>query len=331
MNTPLTLSESLKEKKLTFTFCKIFEFSCQMQNDKRYQKIRQATLIGLVLNVLLTSGKILAGVVGKSSAMLADGVHSLSDIITDIVVLAFVGVTAKDSDQNHQYGHGKYETFATMIISFVLFVVGVGIFWDGVRALYSVFVEGETIAKPGVIALYAALISIASKEWLYRYTMKVVGKTQSEALRANAWHHRSDAFSSIGTALGIGGAIFLGEHWRVLDPLAGMAVSLFIMKMAVDVGLPSVKELLETALPPETVGEIEDIIRAHQGVRYFHRLRTRKIGMSVAIEVHVKVDKILDVEASHQIATAVEDALRKRFGAQTHVGVHIEPFYPKAV
>ncbi len=299
-----------------------------MTADARVSKVKTVTYLGMVVNVLLTFGKLLAGVVGKSSAMLADGVHSLSDIATDVVVIAFVGIAAKESDQDHQYGHGKYETFATMLISFVLLVVGLGIFWEGLKALYGHF-NGVVLPKPGLIALYAALISIVSKEILYRYTMVVANRIQSSAVKANAWHHRSDAFSSIGTTLGIGGAIFLGESWRLLDPLAGMVVSIFIVKMAVEIGLPSVKELLETALPEETREEIEKIIQSQPGVLNYHRLRTRKIGMVNAVEVHVKVDRDLTVEASHQIATAIEEALRHRFGKQTHVGVHIEPFYPR--
>lgn len=299
-----------------------------MTADARVSKVKTVTYLGMVVNVLLTFGKLLAGVVGKSSAMLADGVHSLSDIATDVVVIAFVGIAAKESDQDHQYGHGKYETFATMLISFVLLVVGLGIFWEGLKALYGHF-NGVVLPKPGLIALYAALFSIVSKEILYRYTMVVANRIQSSAVKANAWHHRSDAFSSIGTTLGIGGAIFLGESWRLLDPLAGMVVSIFIVKMAVEIGLPSVKELLETALPEETRAEIEKIIQSQPGVLNYHRLRTRKIGMVNAVEVHVKVDRDLTVEASHQIATAIEEALRHRFGKQTHVGVHIEPFYPR--
>ena len=299
-----------------------------MTTDARVSKVKNVTYLGMVVNVLLTFGKLLAGVVGKSSAMLADGVHSLSDIATDVVVIAFVGIAARESDQDHHYGHGKYETFATMLISFVLLVVGLGIFWEGLKALYGHF-NGVVLPEPGMIALYAAIISIVSKELLYRYTMVVANRIQSSAVKANAWHHRSDAFSSIGTALGIGGAIFLGESWRLLDPLAGMVVSIFIVKMAVEIGLPSVKELLETALPEETRAEIEKIIQSQPGVLHYHRLRTRKIGMVNAVEVHVKVDRYLTVEASHQIATAVEEALRHRFGKQTHVGVHIEPFYPR--
>ena len=299
-----------------------------MDNQNRTYSAKRVTYIGMLVNILLSAAKLMAGIVGKSSAMLADGVHSLSDILTDFVVVAFVGIAGKESDSNHQYGHGKYETFATMLISFALMAVGIGIFVDGLMAVVKVM-QGDQIEKPAMIALYAAVISIVTKELLFRYTVVVGRRINNQAVLANAWHHRSDAFSSVGAALGIGGAIYFGEQWRILDPIAGMVVSFFIIKVAITFGLPSIKELLETALPSETTREIESIIMQQQGVRHFHRLRTRKIGNSLAIEAHVKVDKDLTVEASHHIATAVEDALRERFGNQTHVGIHIEPFYPK--
>lgn len=299
-----------------------------MDNQNRTRSAKRITYIGMLVNILLTAGKLMAGIVGKSSAMLADGVHSLSDILTDFVVVAFVGIAGKESDSDHQYGHGKYETFATMLISFALMAVGIGILWDGLMEVIKV-IQGNQIEKPGMIALYAAVISIVAKELLFRYTVVVGRRTNNQAVLANAWHHRSDAFSSLGAALGIGGAIYFGEQWRILDPIAGMVVSFFIIKVAITYGLPSIKELLETALPHDTTCEIEGIIMQQQGVRHFHRIRTRKIGNSLAIEAHVKVDKDLTVEASHQIATTVENALRERFGIQTHVGIHIEPFYPE--
>ncbi|PKP52313.1 MAG: cation-efflux pump [Bacteroidetes bacterium HGW-Bacteroidetes-1] len=298
------------------------------QSQERVYNARKVTLVGMVVNILLTSGKLLAGVLGKSSAMLADGVHSLSDIATDFVVIAFVGIAGKEKDHDHQYGHGKYETFATMIISFALMLVGVGIFWDALQNILSA-VDGKIMPKPGMVAFYAAIASIIAKEILYQYTILVGRRINSQTVIANAWHHRSDAFSSIGTALGIAGAIFLGEKWRVLDPVAGMIVSVFIMKVSWDLGMPSIRELLEVALPESIRVEIKNIIASQAGVIYHHQLRTRKIGNILAIEVHVKVDKGLTVEESHEIATAVENALRYKYGEQTHVGVHVEPYYLK--
>ncbi len=297
-----------------------------MGNSSRIKTIRNVTLMGSVVNLLLTVGKIIAGILGKSSAMIADGVHSLSDLVTDIIVLIFIRISGKEQDKNHQYGHGKYETFATMLISFALMIVGAGILWTGGKKVLD-SINGVVIEQPGYIALYAALISIVAKEVLYRYT-KVIGvKVNSQAMVANAWHHRSDAFSSIGTALGISGAIFLGEKWRILDPIAGIIVSLFILKVAWDIANPSIKELLESALSEETETEILEIIKNTSGVKGFHNLKTRKIGAIFAIEVHIKVDKELTVESSHQIATRIEKSLRDKLGNQSHIGIHIEPFY----
>ncbi len=297
-----------------------------MNNNSRIKTIRNVTLIGSVVNLLLTVGKIIAGIVGKSSAMVADGVHSLSDLVTDIIVLVFIRVSGKERDKNHQYGHGKYETFATMLISFALMIVGAGILWTGAKKVLD-SINGVVTEQPSYIALYAALISIITKEGLYWYT-KIIGvKVHSQAMVANAWHHRSDAFSSIGTALGISGAILLGEKWRVLDPIAGIIVSFFILKVAWDIANPSIKELLESSLPEETENDILEIIKNTSGVKGFHNLKTRKIGDIFAIEVHIKVDKELTVESSHQIAAEIEKSMRDKFGNQSHIGIHIEPYY----
>jgi cation diffusion facilitator family transporter len=292
----------------------------------RVRKIREVTIIGSLVNILLSAGKIAAGIVGKSSAMIADGVHSLSDLLTDIIVIAFVGISEKERDGNHRYGHGKYETFATMLVSFILFLVGTGIFWSGAKKVID-SLNGVSIEQPGLIALYAALVSIVSKEALFWYTRISGRQINSQVLVANAWHHRSDAFTSFGTALGISGAIFLGEKWRILDPVAGIIVSLFILKIAWKIANPSVKELLESSLPAETENDISEIIANTAGVKCFHNLRTRKIGEAIAIDVHVKVDKDLSVESSHNIASEIENSLREKFGSQSHIGIHIEPFY----
>lgn len=297
-----------------------------MRPKSRTHTIRNVTLVGSVINMLLTLGKIIAGILGKSSAMVADGIHSLSDLVTDIIVLVFIKVSGKERDDNHRYGHGKYETFATMLISFALMFVAAGILWSGVTKVIESF-KGEIIEKPGYIALYAALISIVSKEGLYWYTKNIGVKVHSQAMVANAWHHRSDAFSSIGTALGISGAILLGEKWRVLDPLASIIVSFFILKVAWDIANPSIKELLEIALPRETENSILEIIGNTPGVKGYDNLKTRKIGNMIAIEVHIKVDKDLTVERSHQIATNIENEIRSRFGDQSHIGIHIEPYH----
>lgn len=297
-----------------------------ISSNERLKQINRVTVVGFFTNLILTIGKIIAGIIGRSGAMVADGMHSLSDFATDIIVLVFVRVSSKDYDSSHQYGHGKFETFATMLISFALMVVGFGIFWSGLQKVIS-SIKGEVIEQPGVIALVAAIVSIVSKEALYWYTIKTGKNVNSQAVIANAWHHRSDAFSSIGTALGISGAIYLGEKWRVLDPIAGIIVSFFIMRVAWEIAKPSIKELLETSLPDEEVNEISSIIKNVSGVKDFHKLKTRKIGNLTAIEAHVKVNKDLSVESSHNIASEIEKLLRNKYGPQTHIGIHIEPYY----
>lgn len=299
-----------------------------MDTDNRIKQIKNVTLVGSFINFILTVGKIIAGIAGHSSAMIADGIHSLSDFITDVIVIIFVKVSGKEQDNTHHYGHGKFETFATVLISFALMIVGLGILISGGGKIID-SLKGELIERPGYIALYAALISIISKEGLFWYT-KIEGKRlNSQAMIANAWHHRSDVFSSVGTSLGISGAILLGERWRILDPIAGIVVSFFILKVAWDIAKPSVNELLDSSLPEPTEKEIEEIIAGTKGVKYFHNLKTRKIGEIISVEVHIKVDKTLTVEISHQIATEIEKSIRNKYGERSHVIVHIEPFPEK--
>lgn len=290
----------------------------------RGYEAKKVTVVGFFVNLILTAAKLTAGILGKSTAMVADGVHSLSDFATDIVVLAFVHISDKESDEDHRYGHGKFETFATLLISLALFAVGMGILINGIESVVAVL-RGEELAKPGLIALWAALFSIVSKEILFKYTIVIGKKINNQAVIANGWHHRSDSLSSIGTALGIGGAIFLGESWRILDPLAGVVVSFFIMKVSIDLGLPSIKELLEASLPEEIVKEIEEIIVSHPEVKRFHHLKTRKIGNAFAIDVHIKLDKNISFVGSHDVATDIERAFREKYGMQTHISIHTEP------
>jgi len=290
----------------------------------RAYEAKKVTIVGFFVNLILTAAKLTAGILGKSTAMVADGVHSLSDFATDIVVLAFVNISGKDSDNDHRYGHGKFETFATLIISLALLAVGLGILINGIESIVAV-IRGEELSQPKMIALWAALLSIVSKEILFRYTIIVGKRINNQAVIANGWHHRSDSLSSIGTALGIAGAIYLGESWRILDPVAGVVVSFFIMKVSVDLGLPSVKELLEASLPDEVVAEIEEVIMSHPEVKRFHHLKTRKIGNAFAIDVHIKLDKEISFVASHDVATDIERAFRKKYGMQTHISIHTEP------
>lgn len=296
------------------------------ESDKviREKEIYKVTLLGSFVNFLLVIFKFLAGIAGHSAAMLADAVHSLSDFITDVVVILFVRISNKPQDKSHDYGHGKYETLATALIGVALLGVGFGILWNGANEILA-FMRGEQLRTPGMTALVAAVISILLKEILYRYTVRMGNKYNSQAVIANAWHHRSDAFSSIGTAVGIGGAILLGPHWAVLDPIAAVIVSFFIMRVSVKLLIPCIDELLEKSLPENVEREIEQIVLSFDGVTEPHHLRTRRIGNNYAIEVHVRMNGDISLYKAHETASAIEYKLKKRFGEDTHVGIHVEP------
>ena len=290
----------------------------------REREIYRVTIVGSVVNLLLLAFKFFAGIVGHSAAMLADAVHSLSDFVTDIIVLVFVKLSSKPEDADHDYGHGKYETLATAIIGICLCLVGLGIFWNGAQSIWHV-VRGGTLPQPGMLALVAAVVSIVSKEALYQYTVYKGRRLDSQAVVANAWHHRSDAFSSIGTMVGIGGAIWLGDAWRVLDPIAAVVVSVFIVKVAFKLLVPSMNELLEKSLPAEVEDRISDIVLSFPGVTSPHHLRTRRIGMHYSIDLHVRMDGGITLEEAHHTATAIEHKLREAFGQGTYINIHVEP------
>ncbi len=294
------------------------------ESTMREREIYRVTIVGSIVNFLLLVFKFFAGIAGHSAAMLADAVHSLSDFITDIIVILFVRLSAKPEDEGHDYGHGKYETLATAIIGIFLVFVGFGIFWNGASSIYRFF-QGETLQEPGRIALMGAIASIIFKEILYQYTAFKGRKLNSQAVIANAWHHRSDAFSSIGTALGIGGAILLGDQWRILDPAAAVIVSFFIMKVAVGLLIPCVDELLEKSLPSEVEEKILETILSFPGVTSPRHLRTRRIGSYCAIEVHVRMDGQISLEEAHKTATKVENKLKELFGKGTLINIHVEP------
>ena len=281
-------------------------------------------MAGSAVNVVLLVFKFVAGFFGGSAAMIADAVHSLSDFITDVIVLLFVRLSSKPEDSDHDYGHGKYETLATSLIGLALLCVGVMIMYNGVHSIVSA-VMGNPLPQPGMIALAAALVSIALKEWAYRFTAKVGRECESQAVVANAWHHRSDALSSIGTAVGIGGAILLGDKWAVLDPIAAVVVSVFIIRTAWQLTKKSAGELLEQSLPAEMEREIETIVAREPMASEVHHLRTRRIGSHIAIEMHLRMPGDISLYESHQHATNIEQELRKRFGASTYIGLHVEP------
>ncbi|MBR5592953.1 MAG: cation transporter [Bacteroidaceae bacterium] len=292
---------------------------------KREKEILRVTGIGSIANFLLLTFKFAAGFLGHSSAMIADAVHSLSDFVTDIIVIVFVRISGKPEDESHRYGHGKYETLATAIIGIILFVAGVGILIDGATSIAKV-IDGQSLQMPAPLALVAAAVSIVIKEVLYRYTAHKGKALDSKAVIANAWHHRSDAFSSIATFTGICAAICLGEKWSVLDPIAAVAVSAMIIKTAIALVTPCVDELLERSLPPETEEKICNIILSFPMVASPHHLRTRRIGNHIAIEVHIRMDGTTPLAEAHSVACEIEKKIKEEFGSETHIGIHLEPF-----
>lgn len=294
-----------------------------MLNDREKQ-IRDITLWGSLVNVVLTICKIVAGILGRSAAMVADGIHSLSDLMSDVVILIFVHLSSKERDCDHDFGHGKYETLATVIVSLILLVVGAELMAGGVKSIISI-ANGETVANPGWIALIAAVVSIVAKEGIYQATMAVSRKVESQALVANAWHHRSDALSSIGSLLGIGGAMLLGNKWSMLDPIASCLISIAIIVIAVKMSIPCIKDLLEASLPEDVEQRIISLAKSVEGVNDIHELKTRKNGSSKIIDAHIVVDPEISITKAHDIATEVEQQLTKEFGPQTQISLHMEP------
>lgn len=291
---------------------------------KREKEIYRVTIIGTLVNVVLIVLKLLAGIFGRSSAMLADAVHSMSDFITDVMVIVFVRIAGKPSDKDHDYGHGKYETLGTLIIGIFLAFAGIGLMANGIEKIIS-SIRGELLPCPTMFALIIAVVSIVSKEWLYRYTVKKGHQLESQAVVANAWHHRSDAISSIGTLIGIGGAMALGGFWRILDPIAAVVVSVFIIKSGYDIIRPCMSELLEASLSDEQEHEIIKIIDSVEGIEGVHRLRTRRIGNAIAIDIHALMDGGQTLREAHNKASEAERVLRDRFGSNAIINIHMEP------
>ena len=290
----------------------------------RERKIYRVTLMGSLVNVVLLVFKLAAGIFGHSAALIADAVHSLSDFLTDIVVLVCVKISRKPEDHDHEYGHGKYETLATAIIGLALLAVGAAICYDGICKIYRCL-NGYQLPRPAFIAFAAAIVSIILKEWVYRFTVKVGRETGSQAVVANAWHHRSDALSSAGTAIGVGGAVFLGARWTVLDPIAAVVVSIVIIVTALKLLRQSVGELTERSLPDDLKSEIIAIVGAEPGVSSIHHLRTRRIGNNIAMTMHLRLPGDMSLYHAHEHASNIEKKLRERFGKDTFIGLHIEP------
>jgi cation diffusion facilitator family transporter len=291
----------------------------------REKEIYRVTIAGTVVNVLLTVFKFVAGVLGASAAMIADAVHSLSDLLTDFVVLLFVKLSSRPADSDHPYGHGKYETLATAMVAIALLAAGGVLLSEGVQKIVAA-IHGEQLVMPGKIALWAALVSIAAKEGVYWITIAVAKRVDSSALRANAWHHRTDALSSVATALGIGCALLFGGKWAILDPIAAVLVSVFILVAAAKLLYEAVQDLLEKSLPKEVEQEIREIVEADHDMSELHNLRTRRVGAVYSIEMHLRMRGSTSLYEAHRHSMLLEQRLRKRFGQDTLISVHLEPY-----
>lgn len=290
----------------------------ELNNDQRKKEMDKATWWGLIVNLLLSIGKLLVGYTGHSQALTADGLHSLSDLLSDGMVLLATRHSNVDADADHPYGHARYETFATIALAILLAAVGIGIGIDAVSHL----VDYQNLVSPSGLTLVIAALSILSKEILYQYTMRVAKQVKSKLLEANAWHHRSDAMSSIIVFIGIAGAMW---GYPLLDPIAAIIVAVMICKIGWELGLQSFQELVDTGLEPETLSEMKETILSVDGVNQMHMLRTRRMGNSVLADVHILVSPKLSVSEGHQISEAVEIALIKQFNEINDITVHIDP------
>ena len=294
-------------------------------DKSRENTISTVTVAGALANLALCAFKMIAGLIGRSSAMVADAVHSLSDLVSDIVVLVMVRISSKERDKGHDYGHGKFETLATVCVSLLLLVIGARLMAGGIKNISFVLKGGE-LEAPGLIALWAAIVSIIVKEFLFQWTKAVGKRVNSQAMIANAWHHRSDALSSVGAALGIGGAILLGGKWTILDPIVGCIISIILIVVAVKMALPAIAELTEASLPDDVENRIIGIIESVPGIMNAHDLKTRRTGPDIVIDVHVLVDAMMSVAEAHDITEDVENALRQEYGDSTQVSIHVEPY-----
>lgn len=294
-------------------------------HSQRNREEKRCTLVGMTSDICLSVLKIVTGIVGRSSAILADGIHSIGDTVTDGLVYAMVRLSGKGVDERYRYGRGKYETLAAFLISIVLVVIALGLMREGVEDVWQAL-NGKMLERPHNIALIVGIIAVVVKEGLYRYTRHKGNATGSAALKAYAWHHRADALSTAATLLGVAGAMFLGEQWRVLDPVAAIIVSILILVLAYRMGRPAVEELLEVSLPLDEQETISTIVSGTPGVKAFHNLRTRRNGNLRVVDIHIKVDGDLNVTQSHDITRDIEHRLADSLG-EVLANIHVEPYH----
>ncbi len=295
--------------------------------ERRQNRIYSVTLTGIFVNIVLSAGKLIASILGRSGAMLADAIHSMSDFATDIIVLLSMNGTPEKREEERRHRYDRYETLATVVIGIIFSCVAIIILVNSARSIDSIL-TGTRPPRPGLIAVIAAAVSIVAKEWLYRYTLRVGNKLKNRAVITNALHHRSDAYSSVATLIGIGAARFIGGPWIILEPIAAIVVAALIIKVSIELIMPSLSELFERSLPALEEQRILEMVSSIHGVNDPHRLHTRSLGSRVSIELHIRLNHDMTIDASHQVVVDIEELLRREYGPETLVTVHVEPLAP---
>ncbi len=285
-----------------------------------YNNSMKVSYISIIINFILSGFKFIAGIVGKSSAMISDAVHSLSDVLSTIFVIIGIKFSNRQSDTTHQYGHERFESIATLFLSIILLVTALGIGYTGIIQIIE-GVNGD-IKVPTILALIASIISIIVKEWMYQFTKKVAKEVNSSALLADAWHHRSDALSSIGSLIGIAGAK-LGLP--ILDPIMSIVICIFILKVAIEILIDSIYKLVDKSCDESTIEEMTILINNIDGVLELDLLQTRLFGSKIYVDVEVSADKNKTLEESHRIAHEIHDEIEEKFKDVKHCMVHVNP------
>jgi cation diffusion facilitator family transporter len=285
----------------------------------------KVTWLGFFWNIALAVIKIVAGYLGKSQALIADGFHSFSDLIGDVAVLTGLKISRRPRDKTHNYGHGKFETLSALIISLLLIFVSIGILWAAVTNIFKAM-HGAELHEPKWFSIIIILFAIGIKEWLFHYTNRVGKQENSQALIMNALHHRTDSLSSVAVLIGLSGAVILGGNWRILDPITALLVGILILFLSFKTVIRSTNEMMEAALSIERQQNILSIAAEVPGVINPHNLKTRRIGKDVAIDMHIKVTPSLSIVEAHDIATEVENRLKDYFEEDCFISIHVEPF-----
>lgn len=297
-----------------------------MDRNYREKVIRNVGWSTIVVNIVLAAAKVVAGILGKSMAMLSDAVHSLSDVLSTIIVMIGAKLSSEGADKNHNYGHERFESVASVLLAMLLFGTAIVLFYGGVKSIISATQDAANFTPPNALALGAAVVSIVVKAAMYFFTLYYARKINSQGLRADAWHHLSDSLSSIGSFIGILGAMLA---CYVLDGIATLVIALLIAKVAIDIALDVVKQLTDHAAPDETVETVRKLITEQEGVLAIDDLKTRLAGTVVYVEAEIAVDATWNIVRAHEVAQRVHDVIEKAIPNIKHVTVHVNPYLPQ--